>query len=61
MLSKKDNDILCRVGRGTPMGNLMREYWLPAFISQELEADGWFPDRGVAGKVASANITATKP
>ena len=41
MLSKKDNDILCRVGRGTPMGNLMREYWLPAFISQELEADGW--------------------
>jgi len=41
MLSKKDNDILCRVGRGTPMGNLMREYWLPAFISQELEPDGW--------------------
>lgn len=23
--------------------------------------DGWFPDRGVAGKVASANITARKP
>lgn len=30
---------------------------------QELQAvvDGWFPDRGVAGKVASANITARKP
>lgn len=30
---------------------------------QELQAvvDGWFPDRGVAGKVASANITAKKP
>jgi phenylpropionate dioxygenase-like ring-hydroxylating dioxygenase large terminal subunit len=41
MLTKEDNDILCRVGPGTPMGNLMREYWLPAFISQELEADGW--------------------
>lgn len=29
----------------------------------ELQAvvDGWFPDRGVAGKVASANITARKP
>jgi arsenite methyltransferase len=30
---------------------------------RELQAvvDGWFPDRGVAGKVASANITAVKP
>jgi arsenite methyltransferase len=29
----------------------------------ELQAvvDGWFPNRGVAGQVASANITATKP
>src|SRR5689334_1489937 len=41
MLSKKDNDVLCRVGPGTPMGNLMRQYWLPAFVSSELEADGW--------------------
>ena len=30
---------------------------------QELQAivDGWFPERGLAGKVASANITAQKP
>jgi phenylpropionate dioxygenase-like ring-hydroxylating dioxygenase large terminal subunit len=41
MLTNEDNEILCRVGPGTPMGNLMREYWIPAFISQELEADGW--------------------
>jgi phthalate 4,5-dioxygenase oxygenase subunit len=41
MLSKKDNDILCRVGPGTPMGNLMRQYWIPAFVSSELEGDGW--------------------
>jgi phenylpropionate dioxygenase-like ring-hydroxylating dioxygenase large terminal subunit len=41
MLSKKDNEILCRVGPGTPMGNLMRQYWLPAFISSELPVDGW--------------------
>ena len=33
MLSKKDNEILCRVGPGTPMGNLMRQYWIPAFVS----------------------------
>src|SRR2546423_4259517 len=36
MLSVKDNDYLCRVGPGTPMGNLMRQYWLPALLSEEL-------------------------
>jgi phthalate 4,5-dioxygenase len=41
MLSKEDNELLCRVGPGTPMGKLMRQYWIPAFISSELEADGW--------------------
>jgi phthalate 4,5-dioxygenase oxygenase subunit len=41
MLSKDDNELLCRVGPGTPMGNLMREYWIPAFIASELEVDGW--------------------
>ena len=30
MLSKQDNETLCRVGPGTLMGNLMRQYWLPA-------------------------------
>ena len=40
MLSKKDNDILCRVGKGTPMGSLMREYWLPAFISPAVSTGG---------------------
>src|SRR5919202_4975535 len=41
MLSKADNDYLCRIGPGTPMGNLMRHYWLPAALSSELpEPDG---------------------
>jgi len=41
MLSKEDNELLCRVGRGTPMGSLIREYWIPALVSTELpEADG---------------------
>ena len=30
MLSKEDNEFLCRIGPGTPMGNLMRQYWIPA-------------------------------
>jgi phenylpropionate dioxygenase-like ring-hydroxylating dioxygenase large terminal subunit len=40
MLSHQDNEILSRVGKGTPTGNLMREYWMPAVLSSELEKDG---------------------
>src|SRR6266480_4630819 len=36
MLSKEDNELVTRVGPGTPMGNLMRQYWLPAMLSSEL-------------------------
>ena len=36
MLTKDDTDLLCRVGPGTPMGNLMRHYWIPAARSAEL-------------------------
>ena len=41
MLSREDNEILTRVGRGTPMGDLMRRYWIPACLSSEIaEPDG---------------------
>ena len=40
MLTQEENDILCRVGPGTPMGNLLREYWTPLCISSELQVDG---------------------
>jgi phenylpropionate dioxygenase-like ring-hydroxylating dioxygenase large terminal subunit len=41
MLSKEDNELLCRVGPGTPMGSLFRQYWLPAMLSSELpRSDG---------------------
>ena len=41
MLSTEDNNLLCQIGPGTAMGNLMREYWLPALLSSELpEPDG---------------------
>src|SRR5205809_7435888 len=36
MLSSEDNELLCRVGPGTPMGNLIRQYWIPVFTSSEL-------------------------
>ena len=36
MLPKDENELLCRVGPGTPMGDLLREYWFPAIPSFEL-------------------------
>src|ERR1700737_1675673 len=38
MLSQEENELIPRVGPGTPMGNLFREYWLPAMLSSELPA-----------------------
>jgi phthalate 4,5-dioxygenase oxygenase subunit len=41
MLSAAENEILCRVGPGTSMGDFMRQYWLPALKSEELpDPDG---------------------
>jgi phthalate 4,5-dioxygenase oxygenase subunit len=40
MLSKEDNLLLTQVSRGTSMGTLLREYWLPMLFSNELVADG---------------------
>jgi len=41
VLSAEDNEILTRVGPGTPMGNLYRRYWIPACLSKEVdEPDG---------------------
>jgi phthalate 4,5-dioxygenase oxygenase subunit len=36
MLSREENELITRVGPGTPMGALMREYWVPALVSSEL-------------------------
>ena len=35
MLTREENELLCRVGPGTPMGNLIREFWIPALPSNE--------------------------
>ncbi len=45
MLSREDNELVTRVGPGTPMGNLMREYWVPAMLSSELPAPDSDPVR----------------
>jgi phthalate 4,5-dioxygenase oxygenase subunit len=38
MLPKEQNDLLTRTGPGTPMGELMRRYWIPALLSEEIPA-----------------------
>lgn len=38
MLSQEDNDLMCRVGAGTPMGNALRRYWVPVLSSYQLPA-----------------------
>ena len=35
-MRQKDSDDLVRVGPGTTMGKMMRQYWLPAAMSSEL-------------------------
>jgi phenylpropionate dioxygenase-like ring-hydroxylating dioxygenase large terminal subunit len=36
MLSKADNDALTQVGPGTLLGDLMRQYWIPALMTTEV-------------------------
>ncbi|HJU60692.1 MAG TPA: Rieske 2Fe-2S domain-containing protein [Candidatus Binatia bacterium] len=36
MFSREENELLTRVGPGTAMGDLMRRYWLPALLSEEI-------------------------
>ena len=37
MLSREDNERVTRVGPGTPLGKLMRAYWIPALLASEIE------------------------
>jgi len=41
MLSEEDNQLLTQTNAGTPMGELLRCYWIPALLSEEIpEPDG---------------------
>ncbi len=40
MTTAAENELLTRVGPGTPMGEFMRQFWIPAAKSDELTADG---------------------
>jgi phthalate 4,5-dioxygenase len=36
MLKREENELVTRVGPATPMGNVMRRYWMPAMLSSEV-------------------------
>lgn len=38
MLSSQDNELMCRTGRGTAMGDAMRRFWLPAIQLSDVPA-----------------------
>jgi phthalate 4,5-dioxygenase oxygenase subunit len=45
MLTREENDLITHVGPGTPMGALLREFWIPALLSSELPAPDCDPVR----------------
>src|SRR4051812_2960326 len=45
MLTKEENELLTRTDSGTPMGELLRRYWLPAMLTEELPAPDCPPVR----------------
>ena len=40
MISREENQLLTQTGSGTPCGELLRRYWQPVALSEELKADG---------------------
>jgi hypothetical protein len=61
MLTKEQNELLCQVGPATPMGQLMRQYWIPALLFRGLmatpcacgcSAKAWLPSAIPTGELA---------
>ena len=45
MLSKENNELLTRIGPGTPMGAVMRRYWIPVAFSASVDTPDGPPVR----------------
>jgi len=45
MLSREENELLTRVGPGTPMGELFRRFWTPVMLASEVPAPDGPPVR----------------
>ena len=40
MLSKEENELLTRVGPGTPAGEMLRRYWWPVGFAESVTPKG---------------------
>jgi phthalate 4,5-dioxygenase oxygenase subunit len=45
MLSQAENEYVTRTSAGTPMGEFLRRFWMPAFLSEELPGPDCDPKR----------------
>src|SRR5215212_5884053 len=45
MLTHTENELLCRVGPGTAMGQLFRRFWLPVLLNTDLGPSDGAPVR----------------
>src|SRR6266487_3284656 len=45
MLTAEENELITRIGPGTPMGELFRRFWLPVALSTELPKPDCAPVR----------------
>ena len=45
MLSTQDNELLVHTGKGTPMGEYMRRFWMPALLAEEIPSPDCPPVR----------------
>jgi phthalate 4,5-dioxygenase oxygenase subunit len=57
MLSTADNELITRVGPGTPMGDVLRRYWMPILLDWELPGPDCDP---VRVKILGENLVAFK-
>jgi phthalate 4,5-dioxygenase len=44
-MNRAENELITRVGPGTPMGNVLRRYWLPALLATDLPGPDCAPMR----------------
>jgi len=45
MLSHEENELICRTGPGTSMGELFRRFWLPVALAEEMPGPDGDPVR----------------
>src|SRR6266540_2683460 len=45
MLTREENELVTRVGPGTPMGEALRRYWMPAVMANQLTKPDCAPVR----------------